>query len=77
MTDAPIDFSAAVFSKTAAGQSWRDIDLLLEKLKSVTADEVRAVARKYFKDDTLTIAVLDPQPVEQTKPRKSFGAVRH
>jgi zinc protease len=61
----------------AAGQSWRDIDLLLEKLKSVTADEVRAVARKYFKDDTLTIAVLDPQPVEQTKPRKSFGAVRH
>ena len=61
----------------AAGQSWRDIDILLEKLKGVTAEEVQAVAQKYFKDDTLSIAVLDPQPVEQSKPRKPFGAVRH
>ncbi|MCX7165473.1 MAG: pitrilysin family protein [Rhodocyclales bacterium] len=61
----------------AAGQSWRDIDILLEKLKGVTAEEVQAVAKKYFKDDTLSIAVLDPQPVEQSKPRKPFGAVRH
>jgi len=61
----------------AAGQSWRDIDTLLEKLKSVTAEEVQAVARKYFKDDTLTVAVLDPQPVEQSKPRKPSVAVRH
>ncbi len=61
----------------AAGQSWRDIDSLLEKLKSVTAEEVQAVARKYFKDDTLTVAVLDPQPVEQSKQRKPSVAVRH
>ncbi len=61
----------------AAGVSWRDIDLLLEKLKSVTAEEVQAVAKKYFSDDTLSIAVLDPQPVENSKPRKPSGAVRH
>ena len=61
----------------ATGLSWRDIDLLLEKLKGVTADEVQAVARKYFSDDTLSIAVLDPQPVENSKPRKPSGAVRH
>jgi zinc protease len=61
----------------AAGQSWRDIDLLLEKLKSVTAEEVQAVAKKYFRDDTLSIAVLDPQPVDQSKPKKPSGAVRH
>jgi zinc protease len=61
----------------ASGLSWRDIDLLLEKLKSVTAEEVQAVARKYFSDDTLTIAVLDPQPVENSKPRRPSGAVRH
>jgi zinc protease len=61
----------------ATGLSWRDIDTLLEKLKSVTAEEVQAVAKRYFKDDTLSIAVLDPQPVEQSKPKKrSFGA-RH
>jgi zinc protease len=62
----------------AAGQSWRDIDALLEKIKSVTAEEVQAVARKYFTDDTLSIAVLDPQPVDQSKPKmKPSGAVRH
>lgn len=61
----------------AAGVSWRDIDLLLEKLKSVTAEEVQAVAKKYFSDDTLSIAVLDPQPIENSKPRKPSGAVRH
>ena len=61
----------------ATGLSWRDIDLLLEKLKGVTAEEVQAVARKYFSDDTLSIAVLDPQPVENSKPRKPSGAVRH
>ena len=61
----------------AAGVHWRDIDTLLDKLKTVTAEEVQAVAKKYFTDDTLTVAVLDPQPVEQTKPRKPSGAVRH
>lgn len=61
----------------AAGQSWRDIDTLLEKIKSVTAEEVQAVAKKYFKDDTLSIAVLDPQPVDQSKPKKPSGAARH
>ncbi len=61
----------------AAGQSWRDIDTLLEKIKSVTAEEVQAAARKYFTDDTLSIAVLDPQPIDQSKPKKPSGAVRH
>jgi len=61
----------------AAGESWRDIDAMLEQLKSVTAEEVQAVARKYFKDDALSIAVLDPQPVDKSKPNKPSVAVRH
>ena len=61
----------------AAGESWRDIDAMLEKLKSVTAEEVQAVAKKYFSDDTLSIAVLDPQAVDKSKPKKPSGAVRH
>lgn len=48
----------------AVGLSWRDVDLMVEKIKSVRAEEVQAVAKKYFNDDTLTVAVLDPQPVE-------------
>ena len=61
----------------AAGVSWRYIDVLLEKLKSVSSDEVQAVAKKYFSDDTLSIAVLDPQPLENDKHKKPSGAVRH
>jgi len=61
----------------ASGFHWRDYDKLLEKIRSVTAEEVQAVAKKYFGDDTLTVAVLDPQPVDETKPKKSGVAVRH
>ncbi len=45
------------------GLSWRDIDRMLERMKSITPDEVQAVARKYFVDDALTVATLDPQPL--------------
>ena len=36
---------------------------ILEKLQAVTAEQVREVAKKYFRDDQLTIAELDPQPL--------------
>jgi len=61
----------------AAGHKWQDIDKLLEKIRGVTAEEVQAVARKYFNDDALTVAVLDPLPPDQAKPRKPAVAVRH
>ncbi len=47
----------------AAGLSWRDDDALLEGLRSVTADEVRAVAQRYFDDASRSTARLDPQPI--------------
>jgi zinc protease len=62
----------------AVGFSWRDIDRMLEKIRSVTAEEVQAVASKYFSDDSLTVAVLDPQPLDQGTPRAPAGAApRH
>ncbi len=61
----------------ATGMHWRHIDLMLEKVKSITAEDVQAVAKKYFSDDTLTVAVLDPQPIDLSKPKKPAGAVRH
>lgn len=45
------------------GLSHRDITTMIERLKSVTAEEVKAVAAKVFVDDALTVAVLDPQPL--------------
>ena len=45
------------------GMHWQDIDKMLDKLRTVTAAEVQAVAKKCFGDDTLTVATLDPQPI--------------
>jgi zinc protease len=45
-----------------AGFSWRDIDLMLEKMQAITPAQVQAVAKKYLVDEGLTIASLDPQP---------------
>jgi zinc protease len=33
------------------------------KIKAVTAAQVMQVAKKYFVDDTLTVATLDPLPI--------------
>ncbi|UJP03890.1 MAG: insulinase family protein [Nitrosomonas sp.] len=61
----------------STGLSYRDIDIILEKLKAVTAAQVRDVAKKYFNDDSLTVAVLDPQPLEKRAPAKVPSGLRH
>ncbi|MBL8472308.1 MAG: insulinase family protein [Rhodocyclaceae bacterium] len=58
------------------GLSWRDIDRMTEQLKTVTAAEVRAVAAKYFGDEQLTVARLDPQPLSGA-PRAPAANVGH
>jgi zinc protease len=44
-----------------AGFSWRDIDYMLEKMQTITPEQIQDVAKKYLVDDGLTIATLDPQ----------------
>jgi zinc protease len=51
------------------GLSWRDLDDYPHRLQAVTAEQVQAVARKYLVDDQLTVAVLDPQPIDETAPK--------
>ena len=51
---------------------------LIERLRAVTAEQVQAVAAKYFGDDQLTVAVLQPQPLDKTrKPRAPAAGARH
>ncbi|WP_107222283.1 M16 family metallopeptidase [Thauera aromatica] len=59
----------------AAGLSWRDEERLLEGLRTVTAEEVQAVARRYFTDDHLSMARLEPQPLAGQAPRPT--SARH
>ena len=61
----------------SAGMSWRDEATLLDGLRAVTADEVQAVARRYFDDDTLSSARLEPQALGAKRPRSPFAAARH
>jgi zinc protease len=60
----------------SAGIPYRKIERIIERLQQVTAAEVQAVARKIFIDDTLTIGVLDPQPLD-SKARRPAVAARH
>jgi zinc protease len=47
----------------SSGLSYRDADVIPERIKAVTLEQVQSVAAKYLNDDTLTVAILDPQPV--------------
>jgi zinc protease len=51
---------------------------LMARLRAVTAQQVQAVAGKFFGDDQLTVAILRPQPLDKTRtPRTPVAATRH
>jgi zinc protease len=45
------------------GLGWQKADEYVNKVNQVTAEQVRDVARKYLIEDHLSIAYLDPQPI--------------
>ncbi len=59
------------------GLDWRIANEYVEKVKAVTAEQVQAVAIKYFVDDSLTVATLDPQPIDPEQRRAPPGGLRH
>lgn len=46
------------------GFSWKLLEDYPNKLRAVTPEQVQAVAKKYLLKDNLTIATLDPQPID-------------
>lgn len=64
---------------TAVGLDWRLSDAYVEKLAAVTPEQIQAVARRYLTSERLTVAVLDPQPMDpqrQASTRPSSGGAR-
>ena len=63
----------------SAGLSLADINRHLEQLRTVTSEEVQAVANRYFSEDQLTIAQLDPLPLptSPTVPSTALPKSRH
>jgi len=56
------------------GLGYKALPVMLQKIREVTAQQVQEVARDILKDDSLTVAVLDPQPLSD-KPKQSGGAL--
>ncbi|MEY4267720.1 MAG: hypothetical protein RIS90_2255 [Pseudomonadota bacterium] len=53
-------------------------DRLIERLRGVSAQQVQAVAARYFGDDQLTVGVLRPQPPDPNrKARVPAAGLRH
>ncbi|MGY8848086.1 MAG: M16 family metallopeptidase [Burkholderiales bacterium] len=61
----------------SVGLSYRDLDTIIKKLQTVTAKQIREVAIKYLIDDSLTVAILDPQPLEQRAAIPASTKLRH
>jgi zinc protease len=53
-------------------------EVVIERLRAVTAEQVKDVAARYFGDDALTVGTLLPQPPDpKRKPRKPTAGARH
>ncbi|HYC42637.1 MAG TPA: pitrilysin family protein [Noviherbaspirillum sp.] len=60
-----------------SGISHTQIDRIIDKLKEVTAEQVQAVAKKYFGDEALTVATLVPLPITEKKAPAAPKGLRH
>ncbi len=59
------------------GVGWQKVDEYAERINQVTPEQVRLVAQKYLKDDRLSVAYLDPQPINNENPNKATTGGRH
>jgi len=60
----------------SVGLDWRLQDEYLERIEAVTPEQVQAVARKYLTPEALTVAILEPQPLDAA-PRPTTPAGGH
>jgi zinc protease len=58
------------------GLDWRWSERYVERIRAITAEQVREVARKYLTDEHLTIAVLEPLPIGPETPQAEEPAAR-
>ena len=49
----------------------------LREIKQITGEQVQAVAKKYLTQEQLTVALLDPLPIEGRVVKNATGAMRH
>ncbi|MES9992102.1 MAG: pitrilysin family protein [Candidatus Thiodiazotropha sp.] len=59
------------------GLDWRLADEYVDRLKRVTAEQIKQVAQKYLVEENLSVAVLEPLPMETAMNNPMSGGVAH
>jgi len=59
------------------GLGWKYAEQYVDRIRQVTPEQIQQVAKKYFIEDHLTIAVLDPQPIVQPPKPSSLPSDHH
>ncbi len=59
------------------GLDWRLADEYVDHLKAVTPAQIQAVAKKYLTEDNLSVAVLEPQPMDKKVVRAPVSGGHH
>lgn len=55
------------------GLGWDALEDYVDRIKAVTPEQVREVARKYLEDSRVTVATLEPLPLDGARPRPGPG----
>jgi zinc protease len=55
------------------GLDWRLADQYVDRVRAVTAQQVQQVAQKYLNESNMTVAILEPQPIDRTHPPRVPG----
>ncbi len=56
------------------GLSWKDAEQYVENIKAVTAEQIKEVVEKYLVSDQKTVAILDPQAIQDSSETQGEGA---
>ncbi len=59
------------------GLGWNRLDDYVQRVQAITPEQIRDVARKYLIDDRLTVATLEPLPLDGRRPAAPGPATDH
>ena len=75
--DSPFYQAMQMGTLETVGLGWQRMDEYTDKVLAITAKQLQAVARKYLVDDHLTIAELEPLPLEENTKNNHQGGKQH